>query len=83
MRIDVAEGSKREKLKLSKSSPLHPTERTEVGRVATSLMGQMRTSLLRCVQRQIAPTGLGLTKLLLGTGIPSVFQDPFGEAVDG
>jgi hypothetical protein len=37
---DDGYGSKREELKLSKSSPLHPTERTSMGRVVTSLMGQ-------------------------------------------
>jgi hypothetical protein len=40
-------GSKREKLKLSKSSPLHLTERTSMGRVVTSLMGQLRTHALQ------------------------------------
>src|SRR6516162_11551877 len=43
-RSDLVLGSKREKLKLSKSSPLHLTERTSMGRVVTSLMGQQQKS---------------------------------------
>src|SRR6516165_2773263 len=44
MAASFAARSKREELKLSLSRPLHPTERTSMGRVATSLMGQQATS---------------------------------------
>ena len=46
-RIDIAFGSKCEKLTVSKSSPQYPTKPTSMRGVATSLMGQKRSSEAR------------------------------------
>ena len=65
MRADVADGSKCEELRVSKSSPLRPTKRASMRGVVTSLMGQARKSLDHSTgsRRQLVEQRLGLFQI--------------------